>query len=380
MGFSAWWRFLLFHIAWSLHHIVGDVLWDNQALPLDSKGEQLITGEYDVLRVNKTHYYIYMNDWGGCPGIDCCDSDGGCASCCFTNDPENLDTCVYTTNHSVYVYSTTNFSRFDKLGIALSVHGGNRASGVEFRPHVVYNVLTKLYVMWYIDRWDNGTDNPGYAVATSPTAEGPFITVLNSTTMLTPDKIGDFYIFVDDDGKAYHVRTRFVVELLTEDYLNSARTESTSFSDPSGGGEAPVMFKRGQTYYVMYGSNCCACKGGSSIAYATAPSPLGPFTLRSLSIGTNSSGLFATNAQASTIFKVGDELIWAGNQWVTSQLPGNPRNHDLLYLTPLRFEERGAIMQVHWNSTVVLPFASEFVEGVDTTRGATGSLSRESFR
>jgi hypothetical protein len=62
---------------------------------------------------------------------------------------------------------------------------------------------------------------------------------------------------------------------------------------------------------------------------------------------------FITRAQASAVFKVGpDQLIWLGNQWVTSQVSGHPRNHDLLYWHKLQFiqgDADGKIAQVVYN-------------------------------
>ena len=47
----------------------------------------------------------------------------------------------------------------------------------------------------------------------------------------------------------------------------------------------------------------------------------------------------------------GDEqYVWVGNQWDTSQAPGRPRNHDLLYFYPLEFDEPGDVKQVRHES------------------------------
>eukprot|EP01043_Picozoa_sp_COSAG02_P007906 COSAG02_NODE_244_length_27402_cov_41.050397_24_plen_143_part_00 len=54
----------------------------NVALPTDQYGQKLITGEADVLKHNDT-YYLYFNNWGPCPGVDCCKTAAGCATCCF---------------------------------------------------------------------------------------------------------------------------------------------------------------------------------------------------------------------------------------------------------------------------------------------------------
>lgn len=54
----------------------------NLALPTDQNNQKLITGEADVLKHRDT-YYLYFNNWGPCPGVDCCKTSAGCATCCF---------------------------------------------------------------------------------------------------------------------------------------------------------------------------------------------------------------------------------------------------------------------------------------------------------
>lgn len=115
-------------------------------------------------------FFFYVNDWGGCPGVDCCGSPGGCASCCF-NPPSSRypDTCVYAVNHTVLVYRTRDFVAWDYMvrspprsairaadtwpvcawqGGALPLAA--RLPGVEFRPQVVYNARTHQFVMWCV--------------------------------------------------------------------------------------------------------------------------------------------------------------------------------------------------------------------------------------
>ena len=56
----------------------------NVELPIDNQGNRILTGEATVLYVPAAAlYYVYFNNWGGCPGVDCCPSPAGCASCCF---------------------------------------------------------------------------------------------------------------------------------------------------------------------------------------------------------------------------------------------------------------------------------------------------------
>lgn len=321
--------------------------------------------------------------WGGCAGVDCCGTATGCASCCFHLTP-SPDPCVYTTNHSVGVYRTTDLSSWEYMGEALP----NSAfkPGIEFRPHVVFNAATKKFVMWYIDRWDGQS---GYSVATSDVPQGPFTTVEGTVKMAvrgaaasaaptvltgalsaqTQDKWGDFDIFVDSDGQAYHVRTGFVVEQLTEDYMG-VTGKYYKFSTPKPS-EGPVFFKRGDLYYILPGTGCCACKGGSTMYVFTSTNPMGPYAYRG-EVASNQTAAFdphspynyVTRAQASAMIvvpgdaPVGDTsatYLWMGNQWVSNPDPVWPaRNNDLLYFYPLEFEVNGNITHLEHVSSVTI--------------------------
>ena len=96
-------------ISLSLYLIVSarTVTLSNTRLPLDTSGSPLKTGEASFLFAQGV-YWAYLNNWGGCKGVDCCPSPSGCASCCF-HDGYAPDPCVYTNNHSVVVYSTPDF-------------------------------------------------------------------------------------------------------------------------------------------------------------------------------------------------------------------------------------------------------------------------------
>jgi hypothetical protein len=338
--------------------LTASVVLNNTQLPLDTTGNLLVTGEATVLQVAST-YYFYFNNWGGCPGVDCCTSITGCASCCFNPpSPQYPDACVYTNNHSVVVYSTSDFSNWDYLGVALPL--ANRVTGIEFRPQVVYNAASKLYIMWYEDRWSGQT---GYAVATSPVPQGPFTTIANTVKVQGIGRVGDYDLFVDDDGQAYQARTGLTIEKLAPNYT---ATTGVVYNMSNPNVEAPTMFKRNGIYYLLAGVGCCGCIGGSNIEVYTATSPLGPYTYAG-DVGTNTSQAFnafsplnyVTHAQASKVFTVPAadgslQYVWLGNQWVTSQQPGNPRNHDLLYWSIIQFDETGGIQQfVHQDSIVL---------------------------
>ena len=349
---------------------LGAVTLSNTKLPRDSLGNPLITGETSVLAVNDSLYF-YVNNWGGCPSVDCCRSSGGCASCCFLPPSTAYpDACVFTTNHSVLVYHTTDLNNWSLLGVALSTQ--NRPRGIEFRPHVVYNSARQLFVMWYEDRPPPSQGHPfgsaGYNVAVSRNAEGPFRTI--ATRVKVADVPGDFDILVDDNLTAWHVQTTtndpeavrgFVVTKLDTDYAGPASPRiSASFVAPKPA-EGPVMFQRRGLFYILGGTTCCACKGGSSIFVFQASSPLGPWKYVD-DVGSNPGKFnphnphsYVTGAQASTVFEFpagSGQLIWLGNQWVSSPF----RNTDLLYWSILSFNSTGHVQQFTWmpNCTVNL--------------------------
>ena len=103
----------------------------NTQLPVDDNGDLLLTGEMSVLSDN-LGWVIYTNNWGGCPGVDCCNAVGwsGCSTCCFTKPPLS-DPCVYTDNHTVVAYRTNDWATFAPLGAVLPPSA--RHPGVEFR-------------------------------------------------------------------------------------------------------------------------------------------------------------------------------------------------------------------------------------------------------
>jgi len=336
----------------------------NTQLPVDQNNDPIITGEASVLvgpagTPYSGFYYFYFNNWGGCSGVNCCTSLTGCASCCF-NPPSAKypDACVYTTNHSVVVYKTPDFSTWIFLGEALPEKA--RKAGIEFRPQVVYNNLTKQFVMWYEDRW---TGQTGYAVAVSDTPEGPFKTVEDTVKVSGPGRVGDYDIFIDDDAVGYHVRTGLVIQKLTSDYLGFT---GEYYSLQNSAVEGPAMFKRNGIYYLLVGAGCCACIGGSNILVYASHSPLGDFAFQS-DVGTNTSQFFnpysrlnyVTHAQQTKVFPVPNvsgeiQWIWLGNQWVTSSELGNPRNNDLLYWDILSFNASGTIQQFIRKDKVVI--------------------------
>jgi beta-xylosidase len=121
--------------------------------------------------------------------------------------------------------------------------------------------------MWYEDRWSNAT-NHGYAINTAASPRGPFVPLTASVVLPGNGRVGDFDLFVDDDGRAYHVRTGLTIVQLDATFTAAAGPVA-EISNP--GVEAPTMFKHGGVYFLLAGRGCCACLGGSNIEVALQP-------------------------------------------------------------------------------------------------------------
>eukprot|EP00943_MAST-04B_sp_MAST-4B-sp1_P004360 g4360.t1 len=341
----------------------------------------MLSGETSVLKVNNA-YYFYVNNWGGCQSVDCCPSKDGCASCCYVPPTEKYpDACVFTQNHSVYVYKTYDFQTWKNLGIVLNI--SDRPKGIEFRPHVV-QPRPGFFVMWFENR-PSPIMSSGYFIGTSKSPLGPFVTQKTNVDVsgITP---GDFDILIDgDEGESkpektcWHVQTTtndpsllngFVITQLDENCMSAIMPKKQVIFHSPKPAEGPVFFKRKDTYYILAGTTCCACRGGSSIYVFSSPSPLGPWKYID-DVGSNKTQKafnpqspynYVTRAQASAVFPVKDvnntiEYIWFGNQWTTSA----KRNSDLVYWSIINWDSNdnnnSIIKQFEWQNEISINLA-----------------------
>lgn len=218
----------------------------------------------------------------------------------------------------VHCYSSKNLYDWKDEGIALSVSDdlqNDIAKGcILERPKVVYNNRTKKYVMWFhLELLGKGYSAARAGVAVSDKATGPYKFIrsyrpnpgqLPFYTALTPgsEKVNcvspanksdgffcrdlpggqmarDMTVFVDDNGKAYHVfssEENFTLDLaeLTDDY--TAHTGKFIRIYIGHQTEAPALFKRNGIYY-MIGSGCTGWDPNAA-RWFSAKSIWGPWT------------------------------------------------------------------------------------------------------
>ena len=230
----------------------------------------------------------------------------------------------------VTCYASTDLVNWRNSGIALSVSdepGSDIERGcVLERPKVIYNPVTKKFCMWFhLELKGRGYDAARYGVAVADQPEGPYRFLYSQradagtwplefgkkelATMDTLDAAHfkeawtptwrkaveeglyvkrdfgtgqmsrDMTLYVDDDGKAYHIfssednLTLHIAEL-TADYLH--HTGRYTRVAPAGHNEAPAIFKHEGTYWMI--TSGCTGWDPNEARMFSAPSIWGPWT------------------------------------------------------------------------------------------------------
>ncbi len=243
-----------------------------------------------------------------------------------------------------------------------------------FRPHVIYNQKTKLYVLW-INVYDNRV---GYRVFTSKTPVGPFNEVAEPHLAVNTDmpvaglNNGDHDTFIDDDDTAYlaftdwRTKGTIVIEKLSADYLTGTGEFVKGITE--GETEAPGLFKRKGIYYVVYSDPNCGYCSGTGTSYRTAPSPLGPWS-KATKISDNSCGgqpsfVSTIKINSETVYLYGSDL-W--NKAAKNEALAN------FYWAPLTFAADGSINPLKCFEAYKMPKAGSapLPKGLDVTSGQT---------
>lgn len=165
--------------------------------------------------------------------------------------------------NGVSCYRSSDLYSWMRVGLALTPSGSmtdencDIAYGRTFeRPKVVYNARTGKWVMWV--HWENGSDygQAKVCVAQSDKVEGPYTLV----DVFRPNghDSRDQTLFLDTDGKAYHIcstnmNTNTNIALLSDDYLTPTPVENLQLLGKKY--EAASVFKVGDIYYGLF-SGC----------------------------------------------------------------------------------------------------------------------------
>ncbi|MEU1479120.1 family 43 glycosylhydrolase [Streptomyces sp. NPDC005760] len=187
--------------------------------------------------------------------------------------------------------------------------------------------------------------NIGVAVSDSPT--GPFKDALGQPLLKAGQFSGqmiDPAVFTDDDGQAYLYwgNGHAYVAPLNADMTSLDLTKMKDIT-PSGYNEGSFVIKRNGTYYLMWSENDTRDEN-YRVAYATGPSPTGPWTKRGvilekdLSLGIKGPGHHSVVHVPNT-----DDWYIAYHRFA---MPGGDGTHRETTIDKLEFDADGLIKKV----------------------------------
>jgi len=179
-------------------------------------------------------------------------------------------------------YSSQDLYNWTFEGIVLPAELDDPASDlhpskVVERPKVVYNSLTRKYVMWmHIDTADYAYARAGVAISDAPT--GPY-RYLGS---FRPDGAmsRDMTLFQDEDGCAFQIfasesNRTMRISPLSDDYLKSSGQAVRVFENRFR--EAPAIVKHQGKYHLI--TSGCTGWDPNAAEYAVASSMFGPWDI-----------------------------------------------------------------------------------------------------
>ena len=294
----------------------------------------------------------------------------------------------------VTVYSSNDLYNWTSEGIALTVSDDPAspiANGcIIERPKVIYNPTTHKFVMYFhLELKGRGYAAANVGVAVSDNVTGPFRLLKHGRVNAGQWPLGmtakerkeaakmdvnmewwtpqwreavskglfvardisggqmsrDMTLFIDDDGKAYHIYssednlTIHIAEL-TADYLDY--TGRYIRIDPAGHNEAPAIFKKDGRYYMIT-SGCTGWRPNAA-RLLTADSILGTWTRhnnpcrgKETELTFRSQGTFILPVQGKK-----DAFIFLADRWK----PENPIDGRYVWL-PIEFEDGMPVLRWH---------------------------------
>jgi len=239
------------------------------------------------------------------------------------------------------------------------------------RPKVVYNESTGKYVMWM--HWENGANygEARAAVASASSVDGDYayqgsFRPLSESDVVDHGKPGymsrDCGLFVDDDKKAYFISATnenydLNLYLLTPDYLKVDKLAAVLFK--GGYREAPVLFKRNGTYFLL--TSAATGWDPNQARYATSSSlSSGWSALENVGDGNTfySQSTYVLPVQGSA----GTAYLYLGDRWAGAW--GGRVNDSTYIWQPITFPSATS-MSMSWNNAISIN------AGAGTVSGAT---------
>lgn len=305
----------------------------------------------------------------------------------------------------IMCYSSKNLTDWNNEGAVLPVVLNDSTSDivqgcVMERPKVIYNEKTKKFVMWFhLELKGKGYAAARSAVAISDSPTGPFKYIrserinpgvlpfdMNETQRAMLDTLDaekykewwtpmwyeaihkglfvkhdlqggqmarDMQLFVDEDGKAYHIYSSednltLQIAELSDDYLT--HTGKYVRMAPAGHNEAPAIFKKSDGTYWMITSGCTGWDPNEARMFS-APSIWGPWTQHPNPCRGKKSEI-TFGGQSTYVLPVPgkkDAFIFMADIW----RPKHPSDARYIWL-PIQFEN--GVPYIEWMDSWTLDF------------------------
>lgn len=226
------------------------------------------------------------------------------------------------------------------------------------RPKVIYNASTGRYVMWMHKENGSNYSEARAAVASSATVDGAY-TYHGSFRPLGQHMSRDITLY-NDGGAAYMISAAdenydLHIYRLTADYLNVASLVGNFWNDAHR--EAPAMFKRGSTYFLL--TSAATGWNPNQAQYATASSISGPW-----SGWTNVGNGTTFSSQPTYVLPIQGtsttSYLYMGDRWAGAW--GGPVNDSQYVWLPITFPSNTS-MSLSWSPSITIDAATGTVTG-----------------
>ena len=261
------------------------------------------------------------------------------------------------------------------------------------RPHIIYNEVTRKYVLWV------NAGSPGYVTFTSSSPTSGYTQVVNRALVgVQPEGTqgGDFSVVVVN-GIGYLVYSlidftttgasiwppfnqSLYTQQLTYDFLNTTGEAhhvlyNSDLVDYEA--ESPDIFKRGEYFYVTASNTCGFCTGTPLIIFRSK-SVQGPWErqiISGYSCGGQTTGVLSLPSSNTTVNGTSTTYLHQSDLFSSAPLTGIRTGAHGHQFQPLRFNPDGSVAELDCSSTAVFPvsFAGNTAITTSTTACATDS-------
>ncbi|MCE6998739.1 RICIN domain-containing protein [Saccharothrix sp. S26] len=221
------------------------------------------------------------------------------------------------------------------------------------RPKVIYNASTGRFVMWMHKENGSNYSEARAAVASSATVDGAY-TYHGSFRPLGRHMSRDITLY-NDNGTAYMISAAdenrdLHIYRLTSDYLNTAGLVGNFWNNAIR--EAPAMFKRGNTYFLL--TSGATNWNPNQAQYATASSISGPW-----SGWTNVGNSTTFSSQPAYVLPIQGtsttSYLYMGDRWAGAW--GGPVNDSQYVWLPITFPSNTS-MSLSWSPSITIDTAA----------------------